>query len=166
MRAWPPPTPNPANITPPQTIRFARLATHDPQTIEDGRTSYPSGHAAEMFAAFTVLSLYLCGKARVFVAAGPVSVSFVLCCVCCVRVCVSGGGGKKLCVRVGRLSTYSEMTDRQPPLNRPSPKKPQGHFAKAALCLLPLGLATFITMSRVAGYKHDFSDINCGEGFG
>jgi hypothetical protein len=31
------------------------------------------------------------------------------------------------------------------------------------LCLLPLGLATFITMSRVAGYKHDFSDVNCGE---
>lgn len=91
---------------------FARLATGDEEAIEDGRTSYPSGHAAEMFAVFTVLSLYLVAKARLFVAAGP------------------------------------------------------GHFAKAVLCLLPLGLATFITMSRVVGYKHDFSDINCGMGLG
>ncbi|KIY98594.1 phosphoesterase, PA-phosphatase related-family protein [Monoraphidium neglectum] len=65
-----------------------------------------------MFAVFTVTSLYLCAKARLFTSAGP------------------------------------------------------GHFAKAVLCLLPLGLATFITMSRVAGYKHDFSDVNCGMALG
>ncbi|KAI8474188.1 MAG: phosphatidic acid phosphatase type 2/haloperoxidase [Monoraphidium minutum] len=91
---------------------FARLSTHDPETIADGRTSYPSGHAAEMFAAMTTLTLYLCAKSRIFVAASP------------------------------------------------------GHFAKAVLCLLPLGLATFITMSRVAGYKHDFSDVNAGMALG
>jgi hypothetical protein len=54
-----------------------------------------------------------------------------------------------------------------PPFTPPPPHThttPQGHFAKAVLCLLPLGLATFITMSRVVGYKHDFSDINCGGG--
>lgn len=32
----------------------------------------------------------------------------------------------------------------------------QGHFAKVMLCLAPLGFAAFITMSRVAAYKHDW----------
>jgi membrane-associated phospholipid phosphatase len=63
--------------THPRPARFARLSTHDPQTIEDGRTAYPSGHAAEMFAAMTVTSLYLLAKTRLFVSAGPVS--FFLC---------------------------------------------------------------------------------------
>jgi membrane-associated phospholipid phosphatase len=30
------------------------------------------------------------------------------------------------------------------------------------LCLAPLGFAAFITMSRVAAYKHDFADVNAG----
>jgi membrane-associated phospholipid phosphatase len=38
----------------------------------------------------------------------------------------------------------------------------QGHFAKVMLCLAPLGLAALITMSRVAAYKHDWSDVNAG----
>lgn len=38
----------------------------------------------------------------------------------------------------------------------------QGHFAKVMLCLVPLGFAMFITMSRVAVYKHDWSDVNAG----
>lgn len=38
----------------------------------------------------------------------------------------------------------------------------QGHFAKVVLCLLPLGFAAFITLSRVAAYKHDFADVNAG----
>lgn len=38
----------------------------------------------------------------------------------------------------------------------------QGHFAKVMLCLAPLGFAAFITMSRVAAYKHDWSDVNAG----
>lgn len=33
----------------------------------------------------------------------------------------------------------------------------QGHFAKALLCLAPLGFAAFITLDRVAAYKHDFA---------
>ncbi|GBF89334.1 hypothetical protein Rsub_02211 [Raphidocelis subcapitata] len=91
---------------------FARLATHDPSTIDEGRYSYPSGHAAEFFAVFTVLTLWLCSRTRLFVSPRP------------------------------------------------------GHFAVAVLCLLPLGLAAFITMSRLAGYKHDFSDVNCGMAIG
>ena len=38
----------------------------------------------------------------------------------------------------------------------------QGHFAKAVVALLPLGLATLITCSRLVTYRHDFSDINAG----
>jgi membrane-associated phospholipid phosphatase len=38
----------------------------------------------------------------------------------------------------------------------------QGHFAKVMLCLAPLGFAALITMSRVAAYKHDWSDVNAG----
>lgn len=87
---------------------FARLATGDAATIGDGHTSYPSGHAAETFMAFGILSLYLMAKMKLFVRSSP------------------------------------------------------GHFAKAVLALLPLGLATLITCSRVVGYRHDFSDINAG----
>ncbi len=31
---------------------------------------------------------------------------------------------------------------------------------------MPLGFAAFITMSRVAAYKHDFSDVNAGMAIG
>ena len=40
--------------------------------------------------------------------------------------------------------------------------RPQGQFAKVMLCLAPLGFAMFITMSRVAAYKHDWADVNAG----
>eukprot|EP00878_Enallax_costatus_P002057 GHUV01002223.1.p1 GENE.GHUV01002223.1~~GHUV01002223.1.p1 ORF type:complete len:288 (+),score=64.57 GHUV01002223.1:130-993(+) len=87
---------------------FERVATGDPAKIEDGRTSYPSGHAAETFMAFGLLTFYLLTKLRLFTA------------------------------------------------------QSQGHFAKVMLCLTPLGFAAFITLSRVAAYKHDWSDINAG----
>jgi hypothetical protein len=53
--------------------RYARLATGDPQTIADGRTSYPSGHASETFACFGIATLYLMAKCKLMVQAGPVS---------------------------------------------------------------------------------------------
>ncbi|KAF6265403.1 phosphatidic acid phosphatase type 2/haloperoxidase [Scenedesmus sp. NREL 46B-D3] len=87
---------------------YARVATGDPAVMRDGRTSYPSGHAAETFMAFGLLSLYLMAKLKLFT------------------------------------------------------RQSQGHFAKVMLCLLPLGFAAFITMSRVAAYKHDFADVNAG----
>eukprot|EP00879_Flechtneria_rotunda_P022388 GHRR01023623.1.p1 GENE.GHRR01023623.1~~GHRR01023623.1.p1 ORF type:complete len:163 (+),score=39.22 GHRR01023623.1:656-1144(+) len=87
---------------------FARLASSDPDNIRNGRTSYPSGHAAETFMAFGLLSIYL----------------------------------------LARLKLFTTPT--------------QGHFAKVIVCLLPLGFAAFITLSRVAAYKHDFADINAG----
>lgn len=87
---------------------YARVATGDPAVINDGRTSYPSGHAAETFMAFGLLSVYLMAKLKLFT------------------------------------------------------RQSQGHFAKVMLCLAPLGFAAFITMSRVAAYKHDFADVNAG----
>ncbi len=38
----------------------------------------------------------------------------------------------------------------------------QGHFPKMFLSLCPLFLAAFVSMTRVADYKHDFSDVNAG----
>lgn len=87
---------------------FARLASGDAAKIEDGRTSYPSGHAAETFMSFGLLTFYLLAKLKLFTA------------------------------------------------------QSQGHFFKVMVCLLPLGFAAFITMSRVAAYKHDFADVNAG----
>lgn len=45
---------------------LAALETADAHKIESGRASYPSGHAAYTFASCTILSLYLCGKFRLF----------------------------------------------------------------------------------------------------
>eukprot|EP00882_Tetradesmus_deserticola_P008393 GHRQ01008850.1.p1 GENE.GHRQ01008850.1~~GHRQ01008850.1.p1 ORF type:complete len:166 (+),score=50.05 GHRQ01008850.1:852-1349(+) len=90
------------------SCRHARVATGDPAVMREGRTSYPSGHAAETFMTFGLLSLYLMAKLKLFT------------------------------------------------------RQSQGHFAKVVLCLVPLGFAAFITMSRVAAYKHDFADVNAG----
>lgn len=46
--------------------RYARLASGDAAEIRDGRTSYPSGHAAETFMAFGLLSFYLLAKMKLF----------------------------------------------------------------------------------------------------
>jgi membrane-associated phospholipid phosphatase len=46
--------------------RYARVATGDPAVMRDGRTSYPSGHAAETFMAFGLLSVYLMAKLKLF----------------------------------------------------------------------------------------------------
>lgn len=136
-----------------------------------------------MFAVLTVTSLYLCAKCRLFVAPGPVRSA---------RVGIVGRAGAAGAAPPGPGRSWARAAGgggalssecrsplfgaapiplrRQPrrsgPLNPPKPHPlppaPQGHFAKAVLCLLPLGLAAFITMSRVAGYKHDFSDVNAG----
>lgn len=49
---------------------------------------------------------------------------------------------------VGRLRLFSERR--------------RASFAMFLLCLSPMVLSTFIALSRVADYKHDFSDINAG----
>lgn len=36
----------------------------------------------------------------------------------------------------------------------------------AALSCTPLAVATLVSLSRVAGYRHSFSDINAGAGIG
>lgn len=41
-----------------------------------------------------------------------------------------------------------------------------GHLAAAFACTLPLAVATLVALSRVAGYRHDFSDINAGMALG
>uniref|UniRef100_A0A7S0YLL9 Phosphatidic acid phosphatase type 2/haloperoxidase domain-containing protein n=1 Tax=Polytomella parva TaxID=51329 RepID=A0A7S0YLL9_9CHLO len=38
----------------------------------------------------------------------------------------------------------------------------QAHFAVAFICLMPLMLATFVAVSRIANYKHNPSDVNAG----
>eukprot|EP00877_Chromochloris_zofingiensis_P009005 jgi/Chrzof1/4358/Cz14g10070.t1 len=91
---------------------FARLASGDADLIEDGTASYPSGHAAETFMAFTILTLYLMAKWKLFITPQP------------------------------------------------------GHFARAVLCLTPIGIATYITMSRITGYRHHISDTNAGMAVG
>lgn len=87
---------------------FVRLASGDEEKIREGRTSYPSGHAAETTMTFGILTFYLLARLRLFT------------------------------------------------------RQSHGHFAKVMLCLAPLGFAVFITMSRVAAYKHDWSDVNAG----
>jgi membrane-associated phospholipid phosphatase len=42
------------------------------------------------------------------------------------------------------------------------PRRWGGHLAAAAACSAPLAVATLVALSRVAGYRHDFSDINAG----
>lgn len=41
-----------------------------------------------------------------------------------------------------------------------------GHFALLLLSLLPVGLATFISVTRMSAYHHHFSDLNAGMGLG
>jgi membrane-associated phospholipid phosphatase len=41
--------------------------------MRDGRTSYPSGHAAETFMAFGLLSVYLMAKLKLFTRQSQVS---------------------------------------------------------------------------------------------
>ena len=47
-------------------IYQALLATNDSSRIQDGRQSYPSGHAAYMFLSMSITTLYLLGHTRVF----------------------------------------------------------------------------------------------------
>lgn len=47
---------------------LARLETGDAKEIRDGRESFPSGHAAYIFASCGVISLYLLGRGRVLAA--------------------------------------------------------------------------------------------------
>jgi membrane-associated phospholipid phosphatase len=88
-----------------------RLDHH--KDVREGLFSYPSGHAAEMFAVGTVLALYFLGKARVLDASFPA-------------------------------------------------RRWGGHLAVAALCCVPWCVASLVAMSRVAGYRHDWSDVNAG----
>ncbi|EFA81591.1 phosphoesterase [Heterostelium album PN500] len=44
----------------------ARFDTENKSLIHDGRMSFPSGHSSISFATMTFLSLYLCGKLKVF----------------------------------------------------------------------------------------------------
>ncbi|GAM22363.1 hypothetical protein SAMD00019534_055380, partial [Acytostelium subglobosum LB1] len=44
----------------------ARVADGDKSSIHDGRLSFPSGHSSASFCSMTFLSMYLCGKLRVF----------------------------------------------------------------------------------------------------
>jgi hypothetical protein len=53
-------------VSPTMRCRYARVATGDPAVMRDGRTSYPSGHAAETFMAFGLLSVYLLAKLKLF----------------------------------------------------------------------------------------------------
>jgi membrane-associated phospholipid phosphatase len=46
--------------------RFVRLATGDEEKIREGRTSYPSGHAAETTMTFGLLTFYLLARLRLF----------------------------------------------------------------------------------------------------
>jgi membrane-associated phospholipid phosphatase len=46
-------------------------ATKDASEIEAGRQSYPSGHAAYMFLAMTITTLYLLGRTKVFACPRP-----------------------------------------------------------------------------------------------
>lgn len=94
---------------------LARVKKGDPEALREGRTSYPSGHAAETTMAFGLLTLYLLGRLRL--------------------------------------------------LSASSPPRP-GHFLRVVLCLAPVGFAVFITLSRVAAYKHDFADVNAGMAIG
>jgi hypothetical protein len=82
-------------------------------------------------------------------------------CVFACSVCLQGACGVAEYCQDLSPSAQAQLKPRPPPPTRPPHQ--QGQFAKAVACLLPLGLATYITMSRVAGYKHDFSDVNCGE---
>jgi len=46
------------------------------------------------------------------------------------------------------------------------PRRWGGQLALTAACLLPLGGATLVALSRVAGYRHHFSDVNAGMALG
>jgi membrane-associated phospholipid phosphatase len=46
--------------------RFVRLASGDEEKIREGRTSYPSGHAAETTMTFGILTFYLLARLRLF----------------------------------------------------------------------------------------------------
>jgi membrane-associated phospholipid phosphatase len=46
--------------------RFVRLASGDEEKIREGRTSYPSGHAAETTMTFGLLSFYLMAQLHLF----------------------------------------------------------------------------------------------------
>jgi hypothetical protein len=46
--------------------RFVRLASGDEEKIREGRTSYPSGHAAETTMTFGLLSFYLMARLHLF----------------------------------------------------------------------------------------------------
>ncbi|KYQ96797.1 phosphoesterase [Tieghemostelium lacteum] len=44
----------------------SRLSTHNASIIRDGRLSFPSGHSSLSFSTMAFLSLYLCGKLKIF----------------------------------------------------------------------------------------------------
>lgn len=50
---------------------LASVQEGDMDKIESGRASYPSGHAAYTFLSCTILSLYLCGKLKLFSSGKP-----------------------------------------------------------------------------------------------
>jgi membrane-associated phospholipid phosphatase len=52
--------------------RLARVASGDETKIREGRTSYPSGHAAETTMTFGLLTFYLLAKLRLFTRQSPV----------------------------------------------------------------------------------------------
>ena len=60
-------------------IYQALVATNDARKISNGRQSYPSGHAAYMFLAMSITTLYLLGRTKVLARprAGNFAVSFL-----------------------------------------------------------------------------------------
>ncbi len=135
--------------------------------------SYPSGIAAETFMVCTILSLYLAGKLRLFVHARPVSaiglwittyapalyaVDGMRCTASVVDVSVG-----LCCSSMRRLIEVPVIASEHSKLAHVIVSYClQGHFALLLLSLLPVGLATFISVTRMSAYHHHFSDLNAG----
>lgn len=64
---------------------LVRLASGDQEKIREGRTSYPSGHAAETTMTFGLLTFYLLARLKLFTRQSPV------------RKYMGGQGGKTSC---------------------------------------------------------------------
>jgi hypothetical protein len=70
------PAVNPSKAVTPAVLRhrFVRLASGNEEKIREGRTSYPSGHAAETTLTFGLLTFYLLAQLRLFTRQSQVGV--------------------------------------------------------------------------------------------